>query len=440
MITYETDELQKSNRKNINTAQKKGSTAKTYTMNIERKRLLRQGRERTLQNAKGKGPAEKYFLIALKASRKSYKASKNPHMRKKDNNGSINDENTNIPMTVYDINNLEIVENHEVNATPNAENTHTKSTDIDNINTAEAEIDKNDDIAMSDNNDDNLIMSDKESPLEPPADDNTENDEVGENSTEEVPSPLIYGRKTDDPTKVKSSKRCRPIKVTPLESPMGKPYEDKDKDKDKDATGTSNTYVVDLNEIRIHKFFFEGEPDGKGLEGVEEDKLLEIHRAFQQKLKERDAERERNITKKIQEYEQKYNFINKALLESMAQITEMTKPDHSAATARVKSADKMVMLPLLFDSTKPEVVKQHYEIFNQYIKFQMKSGNIRDPIGEAIELFEHTLDKKPLVWFQEHKDKFVDLTTLKTMFLQRYNPWGKTNQISCNQSSEDGHR
>ena len=31
--------------------------------------------------------------------------------------------------------------------------------------------------------------------------------------------------------------------------------------------------------------------------------------------------------KKIQEYEQKYEFINKALLESVAQITEMTKPD-----------------------------------------------------------------------------------------------------------------
>ena len=36
------------------------------------------------------------------------------------------------------------------------------------------------------------------------------------------------------------------------------------------------------------------------------------------------------------------------------------------------------------------------------------------------------LDKKALVWFQEHKDKFVDVTTLKMMFLQRYNPWGKT--------------
>ena len=118
--------------------------------------------------------------------------------------------------------------------------------------------------------------------------------------------------------------------------------------------------------------------------------------------------------------------MNRALLESVAPITEMTKPNHSAAASRVKSADKMVMLPLLFDGTKPEVVKQHYERFNQYIKFQTKSGNIRDPIGKAIELFEHTLDKKALVWFQEHKDKFVDLTTLKTMFLQRYNPWGKT--------------
>ena len=250
MITYETDELKKSNRKNINTAQKKGRTTKTYTMNIERNRLLKQRRERTLQNAKGKGLAEEYFLTALKASCKSYKASKNSHKRKKDNNGLINHENTNITMTVYDINNLEIVENHEVNATTNAKNTDTESTDIDNINTAEAEIDKNGDIAMSNNNDDNPIMSDKESPLESPANDIIENDEVGENSTEEVPSLLIYGRKTDDPTKVKSSKRHRPVKVTPLESPMGNPHGDKDKDKD--ATGTPNTYVFDTNDKQIH--------------------------------------------------------------------------------------------------------------------------------------------------------------------------------------------
>ena len=95
----------------------------------------------------------------------------------------------------------------------------------------------------------------------------------------------------------------------------------------------------------------------KDLEGVEEDQLLQIQRTIQQKLKERDAERERNITKRMKEYEQKYDFINKALLESVAQITEMTKSDHLATAARVKSADKMVMLPPLFDGTKPEVVK-----------------------------------------------------------------------------------
>ena len=219
--------------------------AKIYTVNIERKRLLKQRRERTLQNTRGKRPAEEYFLTALKASCKSYKASKNSHKRKKDNNGSINDDNTNIAMTVYDINNLKIVAKHQVNATTNVKNADTESMNIDNINMAETEIDNNDDVAKSDNNDDNPIMSDKESPLESPAEDNIENDEVGGNSTEEVPSPLIYGRKTDDLTKVKSSKRCRPVKVTPLESPMG----NSQKDKDKDATDTPNTYVFNPNDV-----------------------------------------------------------------------------------------------------------------------------------------------------------------------------------------------
>ena len=142
-------------------------------------------------------------------------------------------------------------------------------------------------------------------------------------------------------------------------------------------------------------------------------------------------ERERNITKRMKQYEQKYDFINKALLESVAQITEMTKSDHPVATSRVKSADKMVMLPPLFDGTKPEVVKQHYERFNQYIKFQTKSGNIRDPVGKAIELFKHTLDKKALVWFQEHKEKFVDLTTLKTMLFRDIIHGERQNKINC---------
>ena len=106
---------------------------------------------------------------------------------------------------------------------------------------------------------------------------------------------------------------------------------------------------------------------------------------MQDKLKQRDEEREKNITKRLKQYEEKYNFINKALLESITHITEMTHTDHPMVSAKVKYADKMVMLPLLFDGNKPEVAEQHCERFNQYIKFQTKSGNIKDPIAEAIE-------------------------------------------------------
>ena len=84
------------------------------------------------------------------------------------------------------------------------------------------------------------------------------------------------------------------------------------------------------------------------------------------------------------------------------------------------------MMPSLFDGTKPATSKQHYERFNLYINFQTKNGHLTDPVREAIDLFEHTLDKTALVWFQMNRSKFKDLTTLKMMFLQRYNPWGKT--------------
>ena len=84
------------------------------------------------------------------------------------------------------------------------------------------------------------------------------------------------------------------------------------------------------------------------------------------------------------------------------------------------------MLPLLFNAEKPDKAKTHYERFNQYIIFQTREGNIKDPIKESIELFEHTLDKKALIGFQQQKADFKDLTTMKNMFLARYNPWGKT--------------
>ena len=202
-------------------------------------------------------------------------------------------------MIANNINNLEIVANNEVNATTNAKSADIEPVDTDNINTAEIENDKSDmdndkskDIAMSDHNDDNSAMSDNDSPQTIPSNDNAEDSDLGENSTEDEPSPLFYGRKTNDPTKINTSKRCRPIKVTPFESPTGNLH------MDKDATAKPDTYVFDPTDVQRHEFFFEGAPNPKDLEGVEEEKILAIQRTFQQKLKERDAEGERNITKR----------------------------------------------------------------------------------------------------------------------------------------------
>ena len=214
---------------------------------------------------------------------------------------------------------------------------------------------------------------------------------IGEVGTVPIPLPPHYGGKVKDPSQIKTSAKCTPAIAEPL---TGDPI------LDGHDTVKARGHTVDLSDVCMYEFLIQGTPNPCDLEGIEEDQLLEIQRNIQDKLKQRDVERERNITKRIKQYEEKYDYINKALLESIAHITEMTKIDNPTAASKVKSAGKMVMLPQLFDGSKPEVAKQHYERFNQYIKFQTKSSNITDPIIEAIKLFEHTLDKKALVWFQ----------------------------------------
>ena len=99
-------------------------------------------------------------------------------------------------------------------------------------------------------------------------------------------------------------------------------------------------------------------------------------------------------------------------------MAELTKTDTRQSLVKIKPTDKMVMMPGLFNGTKPETSKQHYERFNMYIKFQTKSSHLTDPVREAIDFFEHILDKTALVWFQMNRSKFKDLSTLKTLFLQ----------------------
>ena len=184
--------------------------------------------------------------------------------------------------------------------------------------------------------------------------------------------------------------------------------------------------TIGINDMGIFEFIFQGLPNLPDLEGMDEDRLLELQNAVQEQLRQRNEERERNVTKRVQEFEKKFDFVNSHLLKGVATMAKLTKTDNRQPIGKIKPTGKMVMMPSLFDGMKSETSKQHYERFNLYINFQTKSGHLTDPIGEAIDLFEHTLDETALVWFQMNRSKFKDLTTLKTMFLQRYNPWGKT--------------
>ena len=183
---------------------------------------------------------------------------------------------------------------------------------------------------------------------------------------------------------------------------------------------------VGINDIGIFEFIFHGLPNLPDLEVMDEDRLRELQNAVQEQIHQNDKERERNITKRVQEFKKTFDFVNSHLLKGVVTMAELTKTDNRQPMGKIKPTDKMVMMPSLFDGTKPAMSKQHYERFNLYINFQTKSGHLIDLVGEAIDLFKHTLDKTALVWFQMNRSKFKDLTMLKTMFLQRYNPWGKT--------------
>ena len=170
---------------------KKTRTAKMYTVNTERKRIFKQRKEHTLQNAKDRKLAKEYFLTASQASCKANRTLKDTQKGRKSNNGSINGDNTNTTTLVDNINNLEIVADNVANATTNVESIDTEFVNTDNINNAEIENDKSEDIVMSDDNDDNPTMTDKDSPHIASGNDNAQKGESDENRTEDVPSPLI---------------------------------------------------------------------------------------------------------------------------------------------------------------------------------------------------------------------------------------------------------
>ena len=181
---------------------------------------------------------------------------------------------------VDNIDNLEIVTENAPNAATNAENIDIASINADNIINAEIDNEKSEDVVMSNDNTDNIAMSDNNTDNTAMSDNNIddaalgngniENTVTGETSTKDVPSPLLYGRKTTDPSKVKTSKKYIPIWLKPSEPSIG------DSPPDEIATEMAKGHIFDPTDVPVYEFFIQGAPNPKDLEGVEEDQLLEI--------------------------------------------------------------------------------------------------------------------------------------------------------------------
>ena len=75
---------------------------------------------------------------------------------------------------------------------------------------------------------------------------------------------------------------------------------------------------------------------------------------MQDQLCKRDEERERNITKRVQEFEKTFDFVNLHLLKGVATMAELTKMDNRQPIGKIKPTDKMVMMLGLFDGMKLE--------------------------------------------------------------------------------------
>ena len=110
---------------------------------------------------------------------------------------------------------------------------------------------------------------------------------------------------------------------------------------------------IGIDDIGVFEFIFRDLPELPELEDIDEDRLRELQNAIQEQLHQRDEERERNITKRVQEFKKTFDFVNSHLLKGVAAMAELTKVDIRQPMGKIKSTDKMVMMPSVFDGTKP---------------------------------------------------------------------------------------
>ena len=106
--------------------------------------------------------------------------------------------------------------------------------------------------------------------------------------------------------------------------------------------------------------------------GIEDDQLLARQNDLCERLKARDEAREKAVSNKLCKLEQKHEFANVQFLKHLSQLSELLESTAKDAQAKVKLADKMLMLPPLFNGEKPErqrpITKDSISILNSKLK------------------------------------------------------------------------
>ena len=165
--------------------------------------------------------------------------------------------------------------------------------------------------------------------------------------------------KASYPDQIKSSKKGKRTPRTLDENRLpNDPQSDRDTQDediligDEDIVPDNGEEPLNPDRIGFYTFFLKGQGNLPDLMGVDDDQLLAIQNDLRVRLKARDKARERAVARKLRELEQKHEFANAQFLKHFAQVSELLAPTVKDAQAKVKPADKMLMLPALFDGKK----------------------------------------------------------------------------------------
>ena len=137
-------------------------------------------------------------------------------------------------------------------------------------------------------------------------------------------------------------------------------------------TEDDSKYTVGPDEIGFYTFFLEGQDNPPDLMGIEDDQLLVIQNDLCERLKARDEARERAVSNKLHELEQKHEFANAQFLTHFTQVSELLEPTAKDAQAKVKSVDKCLCyhhcLTMKNQKRQRPIMKDSISILNSKLK------------------------------------------------------------------------